>query len=182
MGALQNPHFRLEPAEFRVTTISTIMKQRSPAVIFVATVAVMCMVLMYVSHDENTSAEEDVKLSFRSTASFDFVKALTFFTSPPRGASELLIYLKGVEANLSAEKAKRKAVMTSIRARIARNMVLAKAARDKMQKTLNAKIAKCEACTRRHGRTDASCAGTVCRVCTESQCAQPSEQQEHRQD
>merc|ERR1711959_749770 len=123
-----------------VSGITIIMKQRSPLLLALAAAAVMCVLLMYMSSDADTSAEEDVKMSFRSTASFDFVKATTMFTSTPRGASQLLKYLRGIERGLAAEKARRKAVMASIRLRIARNMALAQRAREKMKNMLTKKI------------------------------------------
>merc|ERR1712216_112963 len=107
----------------------------------------ICCAVMYVTAD---GAEETVLASAESVygiggptsvSSEDVEKAGTVVTNTPDGRMRLTDYLTNVEKEIAAEEAARKRDVTAVRAQMARNFAFNKAARDKMQKALLAKMA-----------------------------------------
>merc|ERR1712159_781470 len=77
----------------------------------------------------------------KSVSSEDVQKAGTIFTNTPDGRMRLVDYLANVEKEIAAEEAARKRDVAAVRAQMARNFALNKAARAKMQKALLHKMA-----------------------------------------
>jgi len=78
----------------------------------------------------------------RSIESVDVKKAGTIITNTPDGRVRLKTYLEKVESMIAKEVAGRRADITAIRAKMAKNMMFNAAARKTMKKALLAKMAK----------------------------------------
>merc|ERR1711970_704061 len=111
----------------------------------------VCCSVMYITADAGDNVEGEAVLAPAksvygiggptSVDSTDVQKAGTIVTNTPDGRMRLTSYLTNVEKEIAAEEAARKRGVAAVRAQMARNMAFNAAARDKLNKALNAKMA-----------------------------------------
>jgi len=98
----------------------------------------ICCAVMYVTADGAESIHED---EGQSVSSADVEKAGTIITNTPDGRMRLRTYLLNVEAEIHQEEAAREKDVAAVQAQMARNFAFNKAAREKLQTALLAKMA-----------------------------------------
>merc|ERR1712100_888568 len=110
----------------------------------------ICCAVMYVTADGADNVQETVLASAggvhdiggpSSVSSSDVQKVGVVITNTPDGRMRLTDYLTNVEKEIAAEEAARTRDVAAVRAQMARNFAFNKAARDKLNKALLAKIA-----------------------------------------
>merc|ERR1711881_470861 len=110
----------------------------------------LCCAVMYITADGAESIETTLASANRNieVESVDVKKVQTIYTNTPDGRMHLLTFFNKVEKSLAAEVAGRKADISSIRAKLAKNRAYNAKARASMRKELmhrmavNAKKAK----------------------------------------